>query len=365
MKTTFSLRDGPGRFICFLLLLLFAVSAPRTVAGDGDELFTGNVVPSLKIEIPASGMRVLRSYHQERGQPRPERVDVQATVREGDKVYTIAAVHLKGSWSFQPVDAKPSLTLNFDKFAPGQKFRGLDKIHLNNSVQDPTCLHEALAREVFNEAGVPATRAGHATASLNGRNLGLFVLVEGANKRFVKRHFKSTAGNFYDGGSGGDLTPPKPKVNSGDHRDDRSDLNALLAAVRERDPAKRFSMLDQILDVDRFLTFAPLEVMFVHWDGYCMASNNYHIVHDAERGKMVFMPHGMDQILGVHGSLSTSITPPWRGSVARALLTTGEGHRRYLEKFKQVFTNHFQTDKLNAKVDRLSNASVLRYLLAS
>lgn len=337
-----------------LALFVLVQLAGRTWAADGDELFSGNVVPRLRIEIPPAGMRVLKNYDQDKGGPRPERVDVRATVRDGDTVYTNVAVHLKGSWSFQPVDDKPSLTLNFDKFAPGQKFRGLDKIHLNNSVQDSTYFHEALAREVFNDAGVPTPRAGHATVSLNGRELGFYVLVEGANKRFLKRHFKSPTGNLYDGGSGGDLTSERIDVDSGDHRDDRSDLKALLAAAREKDPAKRFTLMEQVLDVDRFLTYAALEVLFVHWDGYTMAPNNYHVFHDAERGKMVFFPHGMDQILGKNGSLGTSVTPQWRGAVARALFTTGEGRRRYLERFNQVFTNHFQPDQLNAKVDRIA-----------
>ncbi len=345
---------GWDRFARILAALALILIAPRLRAADGDELFSGNVVPKLRIEIPPAGMRVLRNYEQEKGGPRPERVDVQATVREGDKIYTNVAVHLKGSWSFQPVDEKPSLTLNFDKFAPGQRFRGLDKIHLNNSVQDGTYLHEALAREVFNDAGVPTPRGGHAVVSLNGRELGLYGLLEGANKRFLKRHFTSTEGNLYDGGSGGDLGSGKIDVDSGKNRDDRSDLKALLAATREKDPAKRFAQLDQVLDVDRFLTFAALEVLFVHWDGYCLAVNNYHVFHDADRGKLVFMPRGMDQLLGKNGSLATGITPQWKGSVARALFTTGEGRRRYLERFNQVFTNHFQTDSLNAKVDRLT-----------
>lgn len=79
-------------------------------------------------------MTALRSYNQVWRQARPEQIDVRITVREGRKVYTNVALHLKGSYSFQPIDAKPSVTLNFDKFAVGQRFHGLTKIHLNNSV---------------------------------------------------------------------------------------------------------------------------------------------------------------------------------------------------------------------------------------
>src|SRR6266700_1444786 len=70
---------------------------------NGDELFRSGNVPHLEIEIPPSGMKVLREYRQVWRQPRPERVDVQATVREGGQVYTNVAIHLKGSFTFQPV----------------------------------------------------------------------------------------------------------------------------------------------------------------------------------------------------------------------------------------------------------------------
>src|SRR5204862_3053488 len=132
-------------------------------------------VPTLRIEIPAEGMQVLRQYHQVWRQPRPERIDVRATVREAGRVYTNVAIHLKGSYTFQPIDAKPSLTLHFDKFAPGQRFHGLTKIHLNNSLQDPSYLCEMLARELFASVDVPSPRAGHAFVKLNGRASGLFV----------------------------------------------------------------------------------------------------------------------------------------------------------------------------------------------
>src|SRR5262249_59759501 len=111
---------------------------------------------------------------------------------------------------------KPSLTLNFDKFAPGQRFHGLQKIHLNNSIQDLSYLVEALAWEVFLDLGVPSPRAGHAFVRINGREVGLYVLMEGWNKQFIRRYFPSTKGNLYDGGHGGDVTKALD-VESGQH----------------------------------------------------------------------------------------------------------------------------------------------------
>src|SRR5262245_46559374 len=218
-------------------LFLFPASAPPGFGAETNgtpALFPGDAIPRLQIEASPEAMQVLRAYRQVWGEARPERVDVKVSVREGDTVYTNVALHLKGSYTFEPIDEKPSLTLNFDKFAPRQRFRGFDKIHLNNSVQDPSYLCEKLARELFNAAGVPAPRAGHSRVSLNGRDLGMYVVVEGYNKRFLKRHFQSTQGNLYDGGSGGDVTKSL-KVDCGDEPDNRSALLALASASREID----------------------------------------------------------------------------------------------------------------------------------
>ncbi len=364
MPVSLSLLDSSRRHSigCLALLFLYGANGPTGAAEsrhapDRPPDETAAIFESvnrLRIEIPEAGMNVLRSYHQVWGQPRPDREDVRASVHVGPEIYTNVAVHLKGSYTFQPIDAKPSLTLNFDKFARGQRFHGLDKIHLNNSVQDPSYLCEKLARDLFNRAGVPAARAGHARVELNGNDLGFYVLVESYNKRFLKRHFRSTEGNLYDGGSGGDVSKPL-EVDSGDP-DHREDLRALAAAAREPNPAIRTARLEQLVDVNRFLTFAALEVLLVHWDGYSLGPNNFRLFHDPSSDRFVFMPHGLDQILGKGASLNTSLTPKWDGLVARGLLKTPEGRRRYLDQARQVWTNFFQGPVLAGRIDAWAEA---------
>jgi hypothetical protein len=337
------------------------VQAIGNAASDAHQLFASGAARHLQIEISPEGMETLREYHQVWGQPRPERIDVTATVREGATVYTNVAVHLKGSYTFQPVDGKPSLTLSFDKLASGQRFHGLSKIHLNNSVQDPSYLCEQLARQLFDSIGVPSPRATHALVTLNGRDLGLFVLVEAANKQFVKRYFESADGNLYDGGSGGDITRPL-KAESGLNPEDRSDLLKLATAARQPDPTQRLMQLEQVLDVERFISFAAAEDFLVHWDGYCIGCNNYRVFHDTQRDKMVFMPHGMDQLFGTSSSVGLSVTPPFKGLVAHALLTVPEARQRYLDRLRELSTNEFRNEALQQRVDHL--AGQLRSSLA-
>jgi hypothetical protein len=349
----------------FLLGQSLRGPAKDTVEGTktppGEDLFTAGLVPHIRIEIPPEGMEVLRSYHQVWGQPRPERVDVRATLREGTRIYTNVTLHLKGSYSFQPIDAKPSFTLNFEKAAEGQKFHGLGKLHLNNSVQDPSYLSEALAREMFREVGVPSTRIGHALVEFNGRKLGLYVLAESWGKSFLKQHFASTTGNLYDGGSGGDITKTL-KVDSGDSPENRSDVTNLIAACKIKDPTKRLGQLDKLLNLDQFIGFAATEIFLVHWDGYSMGPNNYRLFHDATLDKMIFMPHGLDQTFGTSNSPEMSITPHLNGSVAKAVMTVPEGRRRFLERLAQLSTNQFRFARLDKKLNEM--AAQLRPALA-
>ena len=121
----------------------------------GDDLFKDLFIPSLEIEIRPEGIAGLR---------RSARRYVRATIREGAILYTNVAIHLKGGpGSYRQLQDDPAFTLNFDKFAEGQTFHGLKKIHLNNSVQDRSYLSEKISRELFEAAGVPTPRAGNAT----------------------------------------------------------------------------------------------------------------------------------------------------------------------------------------------------------
>jgi len=310
----------------------------------------------IQIDITREDVEKLRAYAWNGwGGRRQERPEVSVTVREGATVHTNVALHLKGAaGSFRPFDDKPALTLNFSKHASGQRFHGYSKISLNNSVQDPSYLSEAISRELFEAAGVPVPRVDHASVLVNGRDLGLYVLAEGWGKPFLRRYFKNVSGNLYDGGFVQDITADLD-TNSGDNESDHSDLNSLRDAALEPDPAKRSERLDRVLDLERFLSFIALEIMTCHWDGYALNRNNYRLFHDVDTGRMVFMPHGLDQMFGVfRSSPDSSIHPPMRGLVAEAVMSTPQGRARYLERVAKLRTEIFLEQKLTNRVYELS-----------
>jgi hypothetical protein len=180
---------------------------------------------------------------------------------------------------------------------------------------------------------------------LNGRDLGLYVLKEGFDKTFLKRHFKNPNGNLYDGGFLREITEPL-EMDSGDGKD-YADLKALARAAQEADPSARMAALEKVLDVERFLAFIAMETITWDWDGYPMKHNNYRVYAEPSPGKIVFMPHGMDQMFW---EPQGTIFPNFDGLVARALITTPEGRRRYRDKIGTLLTNVYHVAKITNRI---------------
>jgi hypothetical protein len=308
----------------------------------GADLFTNGSVRQLQIQIPPTGIESLR---------RDPREYVHAIITEDATTYKDVAVHLKGNiGSFREVDDKPDLTLDFNRFGATKKFHDLRRIYLNNSVEDPSYCNELLGGELFRAAGVPSPRVAHAVVTLNGRRLGLFVLKEGFTEDFLGCYFTHIGANLYEPGDGHDVNQRLKRNAVVAPKQDGSALQSLADAVKESNSAKRWQRLEQSLDIDEFVKFMAMEVMVGHRDGYCLARNNYRIYEDVDSGKMVFFPHGMDQLFG---NPDATWLPHMSGLVAKAVMETSEGILRYRATFSALFTNVYRVSIIQTRVDQV------------
>jgi spore coat protein CotH len=237
--------------------------------------------------------------------------------------------------SFQPLTQKPSFTVKLDKFVPGQRYLGLKKFMLNNSVQDPTFLAEWLSAQMFRDAGVPAPRATHAFVEFNGRPLGLYVLVEAVNSDFLTQHFRNGRGNLYEGYMQ-DIDQPLDQDGGADNG--QQDLKKLLEICRIEDPVERWRRLPEVLDVDAYLAHCAVEMFIGHTDGYAMNRNNYRLYHDPVTGRFTMIPHGLDWGFANAGA---QVHPPTTSIITHAVVgivsspvNYHQKRRSKLERFK-------------------------------
>jgi spore coat protein H len=340
-------RVGAGAWAVAVGLTALGTAAWASAARAelvGTELFERGWVPDIVVELGAAEQAALRAA---------PRSYVPATLRQGTSLWHQVGVHLKGRTSFRPLEDRPSLTVSFDRFVPGQRFYGLAKIHLHNAADDPTLLNEWLGAELFRAAGIPATRVGLARVGLSRRQLGLYVLKEGFTPDFLAAHFPPPQGNLYEPVQGNDIDGQMElvvgRVTDAGATDIEHGLRALAQAALDPDPDRRWPRLESVLDLDRFLTFMALEVLLGHRDGYCIARNNYRVYQPPSPGKTVFLPHGMDVLLG---NPDLPVQPQMAGLVARAVVETPQGRDQYRERLNFLLTNLLRADWIATRIDQ-------------
>lgn len=211
--------------------------------------------------------------------------------------YTVG-VHLKGAWgSWRDVYGKAAFKIKMNAFVKKQKLFGITKFTLNNMVQDPSYIHEALTYRLFRAVGVPTPRVGYANVTLNGRNYGLHLNVETVDTTMLNR-WGLTNTHLYKGG-----VPNFPELYSGyepyfqvedGSETNRQDLTKFLDTMTYFSGEQWWDEITQIANMKEITLDIAAEAFVGHWDGYPYNRNNYYITFD-EDGYAHMLPWGVDQ----------------------------------------------------------------------
>ena len=344
--------------------LLFA--AGPSCQQSGDDLFDANHLIEVEIELAQQDWDELRQ--EGRGLATVfsacdrefEYSYFDATVVvDGEKIEH-AGVRKKGFLGSLSV-FRPSLKVNFGKFIPDQSHRGMKRLTLNNDRQDLSHSHQVMSYALFSEAGVVAPRCNFARVTVNGEDLGIYSHVESIKKPFLENHFNDTNGNLYEG-QGADFTPEliarferktnKTAIDGG--TPDRSDLDRVTQALSVGD-TELLTALEQVIDLDAFLTFWAMEVIVGHWDGYSGNRNNFYVYHDPETDLFHFIPWGTDGSFGLRHAFLPDIPTSvyaW-GHIAHRLYTNPETRALYQQKLQSLLNDVWDEDALLASVDRI------------
>ena len=118
---------------------------------------------------------------------------------DGEK-YSNVAIRAKGNTSLSSVatlgSERYSFKVEFDHYAEGMTYHGLDKLSLNNLIQDATMMKDYLAYTLMGRMGVPSPLCSYVQVNVNGEGWGLYLAVEGVEDGFLERN-GMTKGEFY------------------------------------------------------------------------------------------------------------------------------------------------------------------------
>ncbi len=90
-----------------------------------------------------------------------------------------------------------SFKIEFDHYDKSKSYYGLDKLCLNNIIQDNTYLKDYLSYTMMAEMGVPSPLCSFVYITVNGEDWGLYLAVEGIEESFLERNYGSDYGNLY------------------------------------------------------------------------------------------------------------------------------------------------------------------------
>jgi hypothetical protein len=220
---------------------------------------------------------------------RPRRL-VSAQVDFAGTTYS-ARVRLKGHRSLRKLDEKPAFKL---ELAVGEGETAIP-VTLNNQVEDPSLLREALAYQLMRALGLAAPRTGWVRVQVNGEPYGRYLLVETLDEAFLARQFGPSVGVLYEGEYGCDLSPVDVSgfdLDAG--KDPQRARLAKFAQASSDDPRALFAA-EGPLDMTNFLTYLASCALVGDFDGY-RHSHNYYVYFHADDGKWRFLPWGLDRV---------------------------------------------------------------------
>jgi len=298
-----------GRTLLLLGALAAALVPPPARADDSWMLYDDSQVAVVEVEVVPEAIDYMYS-HVWSDSLHPATVRFQnAWIDE-----TVGEVGLRLRGNTSRNAAKKSFKLDFNGLVPGREFHDVDKLNLNGEHNDPTIQRSKLCWDLFQRAGLHASRAAHAELRINGQLFGLYVSVEHVDDEFLRRHFADDSGNLWKclwpatlewrGPDGDDY-----KQTEGDHRvydlktneeaDDYSALVRLIRVLHQTPDAAIEDSLESCFDVADALEVFAIDVLVGGWDDYRYLGNNFYLYHEPAEDRVHFIPYDYDNTFGV------------------------------------------------------------------
>ena len=180
--------------ICILLMngAALGIPAKANTMGYEDRLFDTSRVHTVDIVIDDWDTFLQTAQSEE--------YSLCNVVIDGEAFRNIG-IRAKGNTSLSNVASmdsdRYSFKLEFDQYDSTQSYHGLDKLSLNNLIQDNTMMKDYLTYQMMRQFGVAAPLCSYVYITVNGEDWGLYLAVEAVEDSFLLRNYGSDCGELY------------------------------------------------------------------------------------------------------------------------------------------------------------------------
>ena len=298
------------------------------------------------------------------------------------EAYGSAAIRAKGNNSLSSVSAygndRYSFKVEFDHYDSSKTYYGLDKLNLNNLIQDNTMMKDYLVYRLMGDFGVAAPLCSYVYLTVNGEDWGLYLAVEGVEEAFLRRNYGSSYGEIYKpdslNGGGGRASNEDVKLQYLDDDPDsysnifdnaktdvsQADQERLIASLKQ---LSQGTDLEEILDTDAVLRYFVVHNFVCNFDSYTGSMvHNYYLYE--ENGVLSMIPWDYNLAFGSFQEQMSAAelvnfpidTPVSGGDLASrpmvAWIFQDEVYtQQYHQYFSQFLTDFFDSGVLEEMID--------------
>jgi spore coat protein CotH len=366
-------------FRTLLVLSVLAVFAGPASAQNTDALFDDTVLHEVYLEMnPGDWEFLKRNYFDNTYYP--------ANFRWNGQTADSSGIRSRGSGSRS--GDKPGLRVDFDHYEKHQRFLSLKSVILDNVVQDFSLIKERLTMSLFRRMGIPASRETHTRLHVNGKFVGVYVIVESVDKAFLKRELGEDGGHLYEykwtgqpyhfefqGGDGSLYVPSpfKPETHEDDPKPEF--LVEFIRFANESSDEDFQARIGEFLDVRRFARHLAVENFVSEIDGITgyAGMNNLSLYRFKASNKWQFIPWDKDRAFAemshpaLYNISENALTrrlmnlPEFRDALVGALLRASEiagGSGGWLEQEVERLSDQIRTAVYADPFPKCPNADV-------
>ena len=171
---------------------VFGIQTAKTILGYEAKLFDTSTVHTINILMDDWDTFIENCANEEY---------VTCTVVIDNEAYKNVAIRAKGNTSLTQVQSygngRYSFKIEFDHYDNSKTYYGLDKLCLNNIIQDTTYMKDYLTYQMMGYFGVATPLCSYTYITVNGEDWGLYLAVEGVEEAFLQRNYGSDCGELY------------------------------------------------------------------------------------------------------------------------------------------------------------------------
>lgn len=326
--------------------------------------------------------------------PAEEYVPCTAVI-DGEEFYQVG-LRAKGNNSLRLTEeyglSRYSLKLEFDHYADGGNYYGLDKFSLDASFQDNSYLKTWLVYDMMNFMEVPTPLRSFVWVTVNGAPWGLFLAIEEPEDAFARRNFGADHGQLYKPDYQslnaenadvalryvGDDPENYPNIFGNAKFDvDAADRARLIQALKTLSTGEN---LETAINVDEVLRYFTVQVFVMNWDSYLGHTGHNYFLYE-EDGVLSILPWDYNLAFGTYALgmtdpirdpnvlLNWPVNTPARGDVMlerplyHNLMKNSEIFARYHDYFGHLLATYFESGRYEAVI-REAQAMIAPYVEA-